>query len=53
MVALDAMQEGIYSGRARQAVVDMRSRLSPYRRRRIACVTELHTRASRYLSQVD
>jgi hypothetical protein len=52
-MVLDAMEEGIYSGRARQGVVDMRSRLSPYRHRRITCVTELDTRAGRYLSQVD
>jgi hypothetical protein len=52
-MVLDAMDEGIYSGRARQAVVDMRARLSPYRHRRIACVTELDARAGQYLSQVD
>lgn len=52
-MVLDAMEEGIYSGRARHAVVDMRSRLSPYRHRRIARVTELDARAGRYLSQVD
>ncbi len=49
---LDAMEEGIYSGRARQAVVDMRTLLSPYRHRRIPIVTELDQRARRYLSQV-
>ncbi len=35
---LDAMEEGIYSSRARQAVVDMRTLLSPYRHRRISVV---------------
>jgi hypothetical protein len=52
-MVLDAMEEGIYSGRARQAVVDMRSRLSPYRHRGIPSVAELDARAGRYLSQVD
>lgn len=51
-MVLDAMDEGIYSGRARQAVVDMRSRISPYRRRGIPDVAELDARAARYLSQV-
>ncbi|MFF0446008.1 Tat pathway signal protein [Streptomyces sp. NPDC004609] len=50
---LDAMEEGIYSGRARQAVVDMRQLLSPYRRRGIPAVTALDTRAAAYLTQVD
>lgn len=49
---LDAMEEGIYSGRARQAVVDMRTLLSPYRHRRIPVVAEVDQRARRYLSQV-
>jgi hypothetical protein len=52
-MVLDALEEGIYSGRARQAVVDMRARLSPYRRRGIAIVAELDQRAARYLAQVD
>ncbi|WP_329084977.1 hypothetical protein [Streptosporangium sp. NBC_01469] len=51
--ALDAMEEGIYSGRARQAVVDMRNLLSPYRRRRIPAVAELDARAAAYLTNVD
>jgi hypothetical protein len=51
-MVLDAMEEGIYSGRARQAVVDMRTLLSPYRNRRIPVVAELDQRARRYLSQV-
>lgn len=50
---LDAMAEGIYSGRARQTVADMRHLLSPYRRRGIPVVAELDARAARYLAQVD
>jgi tetratricopeptide (TPR) repeat protein len=50
---LDAMEDGIYSGRARQAVVDMRHLLSPYRRRGIPAVGALDARAASYLSQVD
>lgn len=50
---LDAMEEGIHSGRARQAVVDMRAHLSPYRRRGIPAVTALDTRAVAYLKHVD
>ncbi|WP_342786825.1 Tat pathway signal protein [Streptomyces qinzhouensis] len=50
---LDAMEEGIYSGRARQAVLDMRALLSPYRRRGIPAVTELEARAVAYLKHVD
>ncbi|MEU9026787.1 Tat pathway signal protein [Streptomyces sp. NPDC048383] len=49
---LDAMEEGIYSGRARQAVVDMRRLLSPYRRRGIPAVASLDARAAAYLVQV-
>ncbi|MGW7007296.1 Tat pathway signal protein [Streptomyces sp. NPDC054933] len=50
---LDAMEDGIYSGRARQAVVDMRNLVSPYRHRGIPIVAELDTRASSYLARVD
>jgi hypothetical protein len=50
---LDAMEEGIYSGRARQAVVDMRHLVSPYRRRGIPVVAELDARAAAYLARVD
>ncbi|WP_019061476.1 hypothetical protein [Streptomyces prunicolor] len=51
--ALDAMEEGIYSGRARQRVVEMRQLLSPYRRMRISTAVELETRAADYLRAVD
>ncbi|WP_433255125.1 hypothetical protein ACQPYK_14120 [Streptosporangium sp. CA-135522] len=51
--ALDAMEEGIYSGRARQAVVNMRNLLSPYRRRGISAVAELDARATACLTHVD
>ena len=51
--ALDAVEDGIYSGRARRAVVDMRSALAPYRHRGIPAVAELDARAARYLSQAD
>jgi tetratricopeptide (TPR) repeat protein len=51
--ALDAMEEGIYSGRARQAVVDMRRLVSPYRHRGIPAVAELEVRTAVYLSQVE
>lgn len=50
---LDAMEEGIYSGRAKQAVFDMRKLLSPYRRRKIPAVMELDARAASYLTRVD
>lgn len=50
---LDATEEGIYSGRARQAVVDMRRLVSPYRHRGILAVTALDTRAAAYLARVD
>ena len=50
---LDAMEDGIYSGRARQTVVDMRQLLSPYRRRGIRAVAVLDARAASYLAQVD
>ena len=52
VMTLDAVEEGIYSGRARQTVVDMRTLLSPYRNRRIPVVAEVDQRARRYLSQV-
>ncbi|MFI1416328.1 Tat pathway signal protein [Streptomyces sp. NPDC020707] len=51
--ALDAMEQGIYSGRARQRVVEMRQLLSPYRRRGIPSAVELETRAVDYLRTVD
>ncbi|MCZ4118109.1 Tat pathway signal protein [Streptomyces sp. H39-S7] len=50
---LDAMEDGIYSGRARQRVVDMRTLLSPYRKRGIHAVGVLDARAASYLAQVD
>ncbi len=50
---LDAMEEGICSGRARQTVADMRSLVSPYRRRGIRAVAGLDARAAAYLAQVD
>ncbi|MEU7181393.1 MULTISPECIES: Tat pathway signal protein [Streptomyces] len=50
---LDAMDEGIYSGRARQAVFDMRKLLSPYRHRAIPAAMELDARAVSYLTRVD
>lgn len=50
---LGAMEEGIYSGRARQAVVDMRHLVSLYRRRGIPVVAELDARAAAYLARVD
>ncbi|MFD0416860.1 Tat pathway signal protein [Streptomyces sp. NPDC127108] len=50
---LDAMEDGIYSGRARQGVVDMRHLLSPYRKRGIPAVAVLDARAAAYLAQVD
>jgi tetratricopeptide (TPR) repeat protein len=47
--ALEAM-EGVRSGRTRQTVLDMRSVLSSFRGRGIRAVTDLDTRASRYLA---
>jgi len=46
--ALDAM-DGVRSGRTRQVVIDMRSVLSPLRRRGIPAVAELDIRAASYL----
>ncbi|WP_428849359.1 tetratricopeptide repeat protein [Streptomyces cucumeris] len=43
---LDAMEDGIHSGRARQRVVEMRSLLSPYRKRGIPAVGALDARAA-------
>jgi len=48
--ALDAM-DGVRSGRTRQAAADMRTLLSPYRRRGIASVGEIDARAAAYLSE--
>ncbi|MFJ9889516.1 Tat pathway signal protein [Streptomyces sp. NPDC091287] len=50
---LDEMEDGIYSGRARQRVVEMRHLLSPYRKRGIPAVGALDARAASYLAQVD
>jgi tetratricopeptide (TPR) repeat protein len=47
--ALETM-EGVRSGRARQTVLDMRSVLSSFRGRGIRAVTDVDTRASRYLA---
>jgi hypothetical protein len=47
------MEDGIYSGRARHSVADMRASLSPFRCRGITAVAELDHRARRYLTQVD
>ena len=49
---LDAMEEGIYSGRARQAILSMRTLLSPYRHRGIPIAAELDQRARQHLSRV-
>ena len=48
--ALDAM-DGVRSGRTRQAAVDMRTLLSPYRRRGISSVSEIDASAAAYLSE--
>ncbi|WP_433014694.1 hypothetical protein [Kribbella sp. CA-294648] len=50
--ALDAM-DGVHSGRARQAVRDMRSSLSVYRAKGIRSVAELDSRAARYLASAE
>jgi hypothetical protein len=50
---LDAMEGGIYSGHARQRVVEMRQLLSPYRKRGMSAVGVLDARAAAYLAQVD
>ncbi len=49
--ALDAM-DGVRSGRTRQVAVNMRSVLSPFRRRGIRVVIDLDTRAATYLAGV-
>jgi len=51
--ALDVLEDGIYSGRARQTVVTMREELSPFRHRRIPAVARLDARGGSYLAQVD
>ncbi|MEU0843524.1 Tat pathway signal protein [Streptomyces sp. NPDC005962] len=51
--ALDAMEDGVYSGRARDTVVNMRRLLSPYRPRGVPFISELDARAAAYLSRVD
>jgi tetratricopeptide (TPR) repeat protein len=48
--ALDAM-DGVRSGRTHQVVVDMRSVLSPLRRREVRAVAELDGRAASYLRE--
>ncbi|WP_371480702.1 Tat pathway signal protein [Kitasatospora sp. NBC_00315] len=48
--ALDAM-DGVRSGRTRQAAADMRTLLSPYRRRGTAAISEIDARAAAYLSE--
>ncbi|MGH3327646.1 MAG: Tat pathway signal protein [Streptomycetales bacterium] len=48
--ALDAM-DGVHSGRTRQTAADMRSALSPFRRRGIRAATELDARAAAYLAR--
>ncbi|WEH39847.1 Tat pathway signal protein [Streptomyces sp. AM 2-1-1] len=49
---LDSMEEGIQSGRAEQAVVQVRRLLSPLRHRRIAPVTAVAERANRHLARL-
>ncbi|MGW2838028.1 Tat pathway signal protein [Streptomyces sp. NPDC001493] len=49
---LDSMEEGIQSGRAEAAVVQVRRLLSPLRHRRIPSVTAVAERANRHLSQL-
>ncbi|WP_037620076.1 hypothetical protein [Streptomyces aureus] len=49
--ALDAM-EGVQSGRARDAVVNMRTVLSPFRNRQITAVAEIDERAKAVLERV-
>ncbi|TMR33360.1 Tat pathway signal protein [Actinomadura geliboluensis] len=51
--ALDALEDGIYSGRARQTVLTMREQLSPFRHRGIPIVAKLDARGASYLAQVD
>ncbi|MFI6813301.1 hypothetical protein ACIBG7_12860 [Nonomuraea sp. NPDC050328] len=51
--ALQAMQDGVYSGRARKSVVEMRTLLSPYRRRGIPAIADLDARAAAYLANLD
>lgn len=48
--ALDAM-DGVRSGRTRQVAVEVRSVLSPFRRRGIRPVAELYARAASYLRE--
>jgi hypothetical protein len=49
--ALEAM-DGIRSARTRQTVTDMRSALTPFRRRGVRAVADLDTQAAAYLSAV-
>ncbi|WP_199564973.1 hypothetical protein [Spongiactinospora rosea] len=48
--ALDTIENGVHSARARQTITDMRNVLSPYRHRKIPLVTDLDTRAAHYLA---
>lgn len=49
--ALDAMN-GVHSGRAREAVINMRRVLSPYRNRGISVAAEIDERAKAVLRRV-
>ncbi|MGW1716038.1 hypothetical protein [Streptomyces sp. NPDC002156] len=49
--ALDAMN-GVHSGRAREAVINMRRVLSPYRNRGISAAAEIDERAKAVLKRV-
>lgn len=51
--ALDTIEDGIYSGRAHQTIIDMRRLISSYRRRKIPSIAELDARAATYLNQID
>lgn len=51
--ALDTIEDGISSRRARQTAVDMRNLLSTFRHRRVPAVAELDARAASYLARVN
>lgn len=44
------VMDGVHSARTRQVVTDMRSALSPFRRRGIPAAAELDARAGAYLA---
>jgi hypothetical protein len=51
--ALDVVEDGVYSARARQAVSQMRALISPPRYRRMPAAADLRARATTYLAHAS